>query len=86
MNAFRSVGAQLALALALVVAIALAIVYAIVVPRLERNLVAAKIDALRQASEPIASSSRGSYFGADARRRSAFTRLRNSRIENGLVM
>jgi signal transduction histidine kinase len=55
MNAFRSVGAQLALALALVVAIALAIVYAIVVPRLERNLVAAKIDALRQASEPIAS-------------------------------
>jgi signal transduction histidine kinase len=56
MNAFRSVGAQLALALALVVAIALGIVYAIVVPRLERNLVAAKIDALRQASEPIASS------------------------------
>jgi len=55
MNLFRSVGAQLALALALVVAIALAIVYAIVVPRLERNLVAAKIDALRQASEPIAS-------------------------------
>ena len=55
MNAFRSVGAQLALALALVVAIALGIVYAIVVPRLERNLVAAKIDALRQASEPIAS-------------------------------
>ena len=55
MNAFRSVGAQLALALALVVAIALGIVYAIVVPRLERNLVAAKIDALRRASEPIAS-------------------------------
>ena len=55
MNAFRSVGAQLALALALVVAIALAIVYAIVVPRLERNLVEAKMDALRRASEPIAS-------------------------------
>ena len=55
MNAFRSVGAQLALALALVVAIALGIVYAIVVPRLERNLVAAKVDALRRASEPIAS-------------------------------
>jgi len=54
-NAFRSVGAQLALALALVVAIALGIVYAIVVPRLERNLVAAKIDALRRATEPIAS-------------------------------
>ena len=55
MNAFRSVGAQLALALALVVAIALGIVYAIVVPRLERNLVAAKVDALRSATEPIAS-------------------------------
>ena len=55
MNAFRSVGAQLALALALVVAIALGIVYAIVVPRLERNLVAAKVDALRRATEPIAS-------------------------------
>ena len=63
MNAFRSVGAQLALALALVVAIALAIVYAIVVPRLERNLVAAKIDALRRASEPIASTFNVSILG-----------------------
>jgi signal transduction histidine kinase len=56
MNALRSVGAQLALALALVVAIALGVVYAIVVPRLERNLVAAKIDSLRSIAEPIASS------------------------------
>jgi signal transduction histidine kinase len=55
-NAFRSVGAQLALALALVVAIALGVVYVIVVPRLERNLVAAKIDSLRRVGEPIAAS------------------------------
>ena len=47
MNAFRSVGAQLALALALVVAIALAIVYAIVVPRLERNLAGRRTAAAR---------------------------------------
>ena len=53
LSPLRSVGARLALALALVVAIALGIVYAIVVPRLERNLVAAKIDALRLAAEPI---------------------------------
>ena len=63
MNAFRSVGAQLALALALVVAIALGIVYAIVVPRLERNLVAAKVDALRRATEPIASTFDVSILG-----------------------
>jgi signal transduction histidine kinase len=62
-NAFRSVGAQLALALALVVAIALGIVYAIVVPRLERNLVAAKVDALRRATEPIASTFDVSILG-----------------------
>ncbi|HSC91116.1 MAG TPA: ATP-binding protein [Gaiellaceae bacterium] len=51
---FRSVGAKLALAMALVVAVALGVVYAIVVPRLERNLVAAKVEALRAAGEPIA--------------------------------
>ncbi|MGE5690441.1 MAG: sensor histidine kinase [Pseudomonadota bacterium] len=56
MNAFRSVGAQLALALALVVAVALGIVWAIVVPRLERSLVAAKVESLRRVSEPIANS------------------------------
>ncbi|HSL64018.1 MAG TPA: HAMP domain-containing sensor histidine kinase [Gaiellaceae bacterium] len=54
MNVFRSVGAKLALALALVVAVALGIVYAIVVPRLERNLVTAKVEALRATGEPIA--------------------------------
>jgi signal transduction histidine kinase len=53
-NVFRSVGAKLALAMALVVAVALGVVYAIVVPRLERNLVAAKVEALRATGEPIA--------------------------------
>ena len=56
MSVLRSVGAQLSLALALVVALALGIVYAIVVPRLERNLVAAKIESLQRVSEPIANS------------------------------
>jgi signal transduction histidine kinase len=46
MRPFRSVGARLSLAFVLVAAIALALVYAIVVPRLERNLTEAKLDAL----------------------------------------
>jgi len=47
---FRSVGARLSAALVLVVALALAVVYAIVVPALERNLVAARLDQLESAT------------------------------------
>jgi len=51
MRPFRSVGARLSLAFVLVTAIALALVYAIVVPRLERNLTDAKLDALARSGE-----------------------------------
>ena len=51
MSLLRSVGARLSLALALVVALALAVAYAIVVPRLERNLVQAKLDQLTRSAE-----------------------------------
>ena len=51
MSLLRSVGARLSLALALVVAVALAVAYAIVVPRLERNLVQAKLDQLTRSAE-----------------------------------
>ena len=47
MNPLRSVGARLSLALAFVIAVALGIAYAIVVPSLERNLIEAKLDQLR---------------------------------------
>jgi signal transduction histidine kinase len=50
MKLLRSVGAQLSLALVLVVAIALIVVYVIVVPRLERNLTDAKLDALTRSA------------------------------------
>ena len=50
MSWFRSFGARLSLALVLVVAIALGIVYAIVVPRLERNLVQARLDQLTRSA------------------------------------
>jgi signal transduction histidine kinase len=45
---FRSVGARLSAGLVLVVALALAVVYAIVVPALERNLTAARLDQLER--------------------------------------
>jgi signal transduction histidine kinase len=45
---FRSVGARLSAALVLVVALALAVVYAVVVPALERNLTASRLDQLQQ--------------------------------------
>jgi signal transduction histidine kinase len=51
MTLFRSVGARLSLALALVVAVALGVGYAIVVPRLERNLTEAKLDQLTRSAE-----------------------------------
>ena len=47
MNPFKSVGAQLSLALALVVAAALAIVYVALVPTLQRRLVDAKLNQLQ---------------------------------------
>lgn len=48
MSPWRSVGARLSAGLVLVVALALAVVYAIVVPALERNLVAARLDQLER--------------------------------------
>jgi signal transduction histidine kinase len=51
MNALRSVGARLSLALLLVVAAALGIVYVALVPLVERNLVDAKVDQLVQSVE-----------------------------------
>jgi signal transduction histidine kinase len=53
LNPFRSVGAKLSLALALLVAGALAVVYAVVVPSLERNLTAARLDQLRSVAPQI---------------------------------
>ena len=50
MRPFRSVGARLSLALALVVLLALGVLYAIVVPRLERNLTEAKLDQLTRSA------------------------------------
>ncbi len=55
MSAIRGVGARLSLALSLVVAVALGVVYLIVVPRLERNLVDAKLDQLSRTSAVVAS-------------------------------
>jgi two-component system OmpR family sensor kinase len=54
MNALRSVGARLSLALLLVVAAALGIVYVALVPLVERNLVDAKVDQLVQSAEIFA--------------------------------
>jgi signal transduction histidine kinase len=55
MNPLRSVGARLGLALALVVAAALGLTALIVVPSLERNLIDAKLDQLREAAPTVAS-------------------------------
>jgi signal transduction histidine kinase len=51
MRPFRSVGARLSLAFAVVAGIALGLVYAIVVPRLERNLIEERLDSLDRAGE-----------------------------------
>ena len=59
MTAFRSVGARLSLAMVVVVAVALGVVYAIVVPRLERNLVEAKLDQLTRVA--LAEQERGRF-------------------------
>lgn len=53
MSPFRSVGARLSAALVLVVALALGVVYAIVVPALERNLVATRLDQLESSIEDL---------------------------------
>jgi len=55
MNPFRSVGARLGLGLAIVVAAALVLVDLIVVPSLERNLINAKLDQLREAAPTVGS-------------------------------
>ena len=53
MNPLRSVGARLGLALAVVVAAALVLVDLIVVPSLERNLINAKLERMRDAAPAI---------------------------------
>ena len=53
MNPLRSVGARLGLALAVVVAAALILVDLIVVPSLERNLIAAKLTQLREEAPTV---------------------------------
>jgi two-component system OmpR family sensor kinase len=50
---FRSVGARLSVALVIVVLAALGVVYVVVVPTLERNLVQAKLESLRQSAVTI---------------------------------
>lgn len=55
MNPLRSVGARLGLGLAVVVAAALGLVDLIVVPSLERNLVAAKLAQLEEAAPAVGS-------------------------------
>jgi signal transduction histidine kinase len=55
MNPFRSVGARLGLGLAIVLTGALVLVDLIVVPTLERNLINAKLDQLREAAPTIGS-------------------------------
>src|SRR5712691_9601774 len=53
MNPFRSVGARLGLGLAIVVAAALLLVDLIVVPSLERNLINAKLNQLRDSAPTV---------------------------------
>lgn len=53
MNPFRSVGAKLSLALFVLVAGALALVYTVVVPSLERNLTAARLNQLATAAPQV---------------------------------
>jgi signal transduction histidine kinase len=60
MNPFRSVAARLALGLAVVLIAALVLVDLIVVPTLERNLVNAKLEQLREAAPTIGSQLRNS--------------------------
>ena len=64
MTVFRSVGARLSAALAAVVVAALAVVYVVVVPRLEENLIQAKLDQLRQSAETIAATFPTDQFDA----------------------
>ena len=89
MNPLRTVGGRLSLALAVVVLGALAIVWVALVPTLQHRLVAGRLAELATSMTRPSSAIRSSVSGCGgvaARRRSARTRLRNSRIENGLVM
>jgi signal transduction histidine kinase len=61
---FRSVGARLSAALAAVVVAALTVVYVVVVPRLEENLVQAKLNQLRQSAETLAATFPADQFDA----------------------